>query len=369
MNVLILPRCKSQFIDRGTRLVEDYIQYDHLFQAYWKHFKAAGWHCSLFGSDSFFFPARFAYRSPKLYDFLRKAMRKTGLYKIDRYLYTHSLARRVNSLGIDLIFTEVNFNVDSELLAKLCPKLTLTQWFGILPDLLSPDDIRIVNGYHLNLCPVDYDAWLQEKGIDPSTFFYASCGAVDTDLIYHEEDTDYAHDICFVGGLGPVHSNRLELLEAVAQRFDSFAFYGYGEEHIPDGYLLKQRFKGWADHTELRKIFSSCKVAINISSINYDRIVRGYNIRTLEIPACNGALQICNEHPNLNEFFEEGKEIITYTDIPDLLDKASYYLSDESKRASIVTKAYERCLAHSYTAKMPSILAAIEASRINRVSL
>ena len=369
MNVLILPRCKTQFIGPGLKSTEEYAQRDHFFSAYLKHFKATGWNCTLYGTDSFILPANFAYRWPKPYDLIRKAMRKTGMHRIDRYFYTRALAKRIYRLKVDLLYTEVNFNLDTELLEKLCPNLTMCQWFGILPDLLGKDDVRIVNGYHLKLCPVVYDDWLRECGVDPSTFYYASCGAVDTDLIYHELDEHYAHDLCFIGGLGAVHSNRLELLESLAQEFDSFAFYGYGEEHIPEGYRLKERFKGWVDHEKLRKVFSSSKVAINISSINYDRIVQGYNIRTLEIPACNGAVQICSHHPNIDEFFEEGKEIITFKDSADLIKKVKYYLTQDKERKEIVARAYEKCLGHSYDQKIPQILAALEEQVLTRSAL
>ena len=48
----------------------------------------------------------------------------------------------------------------------------------------------------------------------------------------------------------------------------------------------------------------------------------------------SGALYLTEDQPELAEYFEPGKEVLTYVDRQDLLDKARYYLAhqEESER-------------------------------------
>jgi len=348
------------FVKSNTNSVADYVKNDLFFLGMKNAFEQQGHEVILEGSDSYYFSANRAYRWPFLYKVFWKISRKTGLYKFDRKRFSQRIAEQVRKENIHAIFTEVNFNIDPKVIKAECPDVKVTQWFGILPDQMTKEQVAIVNDYDHHFCPVKYDAWLEACHVDSSKFNYMSSGCLSTEEIYHDLDNDHAYDVCFVGGVGGVHKNRLEILEFIANKVPSFAFYGYGEKDIPEGYTLKNRFKGWVDHRGMRKVFSSSKIALNIPSVNYDRITHGYNIRLIEIAGCQGALQICSSHKNIAEFYQEEEEIITFDSKEDLLEKIQFILRHEPVRKQMVDQAYEKALMHSYENKIHRILKVIE---------
>ena len=360
MKILILTKCKDIIIRKDTRSVEDYVKDDLFFLGMKSAFEKKGHDVVLFGSDSYFLPSEVAYRFRFFYKAYWKISRKLGFFKFDRKCLSKKIAKKIKAEGIDVVFTEANYNIDPRLIKSICPNVKVTQWFGILPDQLNADQVDIVNKYDHHFCPVTYDDWLSECGIDSSKFVYMSSGCLSTEEVYHEVDKDHSYDVCFVGGVGDVHKNRIEILEYIATHVPSFAFYGYGEKHIPEGYALRNKFKGWVDHKIMRKIFSSSKIAINISTVNYDKITKGFNIRLIEIPACKGALQICSYHKNLQEFYTEDEEIATFHSKEELLEKIRFFLRHEPLRKQMVEMGYEKALKHSYDNKIDRIISVIE---------
>ncbi|MDE2439368.1 MAG: glycosyltransferase, partial [Patescibacteria group bacterium] len=62
--------------------------------------------------------------------------------------------------------------------------------------------------------------------------------------------------------------------------------------------------------------------------------------RNFEIPGCGGFL-LTADADNLKDYYEDGKEIVVFKDVPDLIEKARYYLTHESERARIARAGYE----------------------------
>jgi spore maturation protein CgeB len=67
------------------------------------------------------------------------------------------------------------------------------------------------------------------------------------------------------------------------------------------------------------------------------------NQRVFDCPAAGGFL-ITDDQPDLHELFDAEKEVVTYTSLPELHDKISYYLKHPEERAAITRKARERVL-------------------------
>ena len=49
------------------------------------------------------------------------------------------------------------------------------------------------------------------------------------------------------------------------------------------------------------------------------------NLRNFEIPMCGG-IQLCRYSEEMNQLFEDGKEVVLYRDEEEMIDKAKYYL-------------------------------------------
>lgn len=101
---------------------------------------------------------------------------------------------------------------------------------------------------------------------------------------------------------------------------------------------------GYADYeTELPLIYHHSKINLNITS---KTIESGIPQRVFDILGCGGFC-LTNYQPEVAEYFEDGKELVMYTSMEDLLLKTIYYLEHEEERAQIA-KAGHRKIAEYY---------------------
>lgn len=98
---------------------------------------------------------------------------------------------------------------------------------------------------------------------------------------------------------------------------------------------------------ELAKVYNSSKINLNIttggkSSINY---------RVFEILASGGFL-LTDEREDLKEFFEISKQLETYSDIEDLIDKINFYLKNLNIAQKIAQSGkFEVAKSHTFSAR------------------
>jgi spore maturation protein CgeB len=58
----------------------------------------------------------------------------------------------------------------------------------------------------------------------------------------------------------------------------------------------------------------------------------------------SGTLMLCEHSPNLERYYEPGRECVTFETLEDCAEKALWFLSHESERTRIATSYYERTL-------------------------
>ena len=79
------------------------------------------------------------------------------------------------------------------------------------------------------------------------------------------------------------------------------------------------------------------------------------NGRMFEVPTCGGFL-LTQPTENLKKYFEEGKEVITFENFEDLVDKVGYYLQHERAREKVAKAGYERARKeHTYERRFKEI--------------
>lgn len=363
MEILILTKIKPQlYINKRIRTTEEYLNNEHFFEGWARGFREKGHSVKLDGRSHFFIPKWLAYRLPKAYRYLSAFFRVTGFALIDNWFLSRSIEKRVKQEGIDLTFTEINdFLTISSIERMKKEGVSVTEWFGVFPDMVPKRILRTLNHYSHIWCPGDIEDEFRTYGITNPNIHYISF-SYNEKFMYSDFDKDYAHDICFVGGIGKHHSDRIKVLERVAYTFDDFAFYGYGIENTAPDSILRKKFKGWADHEVMRKLFSSSKIAINLTVDNYNRAKRGINSRCFEIPACRGALQLSTYIGNIKDFFQDD-EIVFFENPDELLSKASFFLKNEGKRKEYVEKAYNTVQKYRHSDKVNRLLELVMQSK------
>lgn len=132
--------------------------------------------------------------------------------------------------------------------------------------------------------------------------------------------------------------DRQDVLTSLAQYFDVTL---YSNSKLPQELQNNPRLisKGTVDYqAEMPLVFHNSRINLNITSRT---IESGIPQRVFDILACGGFC-LTNYQPEIAELFEDGKELVMYTDIEDLLQKVEYYLIHEEERAQIAKAGYEK---------------------------
>lgn len=127
---------------------------------------------------------------------------------------------------------------------------------------------------------------------------------------------------------------RYMVLSLLQSRYNVNLYSNDSDEH-----LNKVNNKGYVDYyTQMPKAFYNAKVNLNMS---LKAIQSGIPLRVLDVLGCGGFL-ITNYQHEIAEYFEAGRELVIYEDIPDLVSKVQYYLTHEDERLRIAKNGYEK---------------------------
>ncbi len=202
----------------------------------------------------------------------------------------------------------------------------------------------------------------------PNAFFLPL--AVNYKAYRIEEETKKNYDITFVGR--PLTEKRQKILAAVVKRFGKklniFAYEKHFLQSLDDMKtkqfltdeeldIYKSAYKGFLKtEKELADVYHNSKVNINITLQGKS----GLNYRVFEVLASRGFL-ITDAMPDIERNFIVSKELETYGDTADLLDKIDFYLKNQlfAQRIAIIGFA-DVVKSHSYTARARSVLELIQ---------
>ena len=95
-----------------------------------------------------------------------------------------------------------------------------------------------------------------------------------------------------------------------------------------------------------------------------DRVViKQIKTRNFEVPGSGGFL-LTDAADNVDEYYTDGKEIVIFKNISDLIEKARYYASHDAEREAIAKAGYERTLReHTYEKRFDDIFKAAGMSK------
>jgi spore maturation protein CgeB len=115
------------------------------------------------------------------------------------------------------------------------------------------------------------------------------------------------------------------------------------------GRMLQGRFVADADKA---KAFRGARIVLN--NLNIAEIW-GVNVRTFEICGAGG-FQIVTWRRGIDALFVDGRELVTYRDVPELMDKLEYYLAHDDEREDIARAGYLRASAqHTYAHRLTTL--------------
>lgn len=164
------------------------------------------------------------------------------------------------------------------------------------------------------------------------------------------------HACTFVGGISAAHAGRLNLLEHLAREVD-IAFYGYGADDLDRGSPILKKHHGEAWSFDMYRTLMRSRITINVHIDAAEN--NANNMRLYEATGC-GALLVTDHKDNLAELFEPDKEIITFRNPQEAVEKVRYYIEHPIEAAAIASAGQARTLReHTYGRRMEELVSII----------
>ena len=78
-----------------------------------------------------------------------------------------------------------------------------------------------------------------------------------------------------------------------------------------------------------------------------------------------GSFLLTNWLPTLGELFEDGKDLVTYKTLDEMVEKAKYYLAHDKEREKIAAAGYAKAIKlHTYQNRIRTILDVIKKTKV-----
>ncbi|MFH1308705.1 MAG: glycosyltransferase [Patescibacteria group bacterium] len=198
-------------------------------------------------------------------------------------------------------------------------------------------------------------------------------------FLYEPNNDKKKYDITFVG---QVHGNREKIIKKIRKRNVDVECWGNGwnngrvsQEKMIEIFCRSKINLNFADSSvatnwkTIARLFASKKNnkiklykpkewVYNLNSIFSGRKkqIKG---RNFEIPG-GGSFLLTSQVGNLNDYYDIGKEIVTFKNVDELVYKANYFLKNEKEREKIAQAGYKRTLKdHTYEKRFIDIFKTI----------
>jgi spore maturation protein CgeB len=197
-----------------------------------------------------------------------------------------------------------------------------------------------------------------------------SGGAFDPALFYpepyenitEEEKQKFSCDLSFTGesynmrGEAGYRSDILEQLNKFNVKIWGDSGWEKRFKYYPG---IKNFYQGERlSYDQLRKLYSLSTINLNIPS---PQIFTGFQPRTFEIAACKG-FQIADWREEFDEWFADD-ELVSFRDIPDLMEKTEFFLKNPDKRIPYIEKLFKKVSSmHTWEKRAIEIMEIIKGS-------
>jgi spore maturation protein CgeB len=185
----------------------------------------------------------------------------------------------------------------------------------------------------------------------------------DADALSDIADVQIAHDVTFVGGLSPVHTDRIALLEELCKRVP-INIFGHGVETLPSDSIIRRHHRGSAWGLDLYRTLAASRCTVNVhGSISIAGQITTHLANNARLYEATGAgpLLITDEKTNLSDLFDVEREIVTFRTPDECVERIRYYLDHEAERNRIAHNGQRRTLAqHTYADRMRELLNILE---------
>ena len=163
-------------------------------------------------------------------------------------------------------------------------------------------------------------------------------------------DHSYLTDTLLVA-VTVAQKERLSVLRRMAEKFNTRLYtYDPVEEGELPGVDIRPRV---SYNDEMYKVFFSSKINLNLTM---RAIETGVPLRVFDIMSVGGFV-MSNYQEEMEELFVPDKEIVLFSNLEEMMEKAEYYLTHETERLKIAIAGYQRvCKDYNYPSSLRKML-------------
>ncbi len=167
------------------------------------------------------------------------------------------------------------------------------------------------------------------------------------------------YSVVHVGGYGPVHQERTELLESLITANVPILCWGYGVDYLPKNSPIHNCYQGEAWGLEMYNVRHNSKIVVSKHVSSVADVYAG--MMTLYESTGVGSLLVIDYRKNLPDLFEPGKEVVAYHSSQECVELIQYYLAHEQERIEIACSGQQRTLReHTYYHRMQEFIAIVK---------
>jgi spore maturation protein CgeB len=159
--------------------------------------------------------------------------------------------------------------------------------------------------------------------------------------------------VSFVGGMAPSHKQAIPLLEHLA-RHTPIRFFGYGADQLPASSPIREKFDGEVWGLAMYGVLARSRITVNRHIAVAETCAN--NMRLYEATGM-GALLLTEQKDNLADLFEPGREVETYQDRDEAVEKINMLMRDTERLDGIAAAGAARTRRdHTFKLRMTEVL-------------
>lgn len=160
------------------------------------------------------------------------------------------------------------------------------------------------------------------------------------------------YKVSFIGGYSSAHSQGNKIFEEVASMIP-IDFWGYGAGSLAKDSPILKNYHGEIWGKQMYQVMRDSEIVIN-RHINVAGNIAN-NMRMFDVTGV-GSLLLTDKKPNMKEFFDVGRECVTYSSPSDLIKKLKHYLKNKNETIKISKAGQKRTLRdHTYQNRMETL--------------
>lgn len=264
-----------------------------------------------------------------------------------KHLYYYPLAAEVDNFGGVVIgkTDERKYSADISFVGTLYDQGWFERILDQADEEIKEDAFRVAGSTR---CIWDGKNNLWGKAKEKTLQFMAEQEQQSTWDEYHMDKNYFNEALLLVRKANEIE--RITILNKLAEKYQVVLYTGSDAK----GKLKNVRIRPKVDYLAVMpKIFHLSKINLNITSRS---IESGLPQRIWDVMGVGGFM-LTNYQPEIEEYFEIGKEIEVYHDLDELMEKVEYYLTHDEERVRIAMNGYKKVREyHTYKARLKQIL-------------